>query len=64
MVLFSVLAPPESCNDGEIRLEGGLSGNIQMCYTGLWGTVCVTGEDWDKADATVACRQLEYAGLG
>ena len=64
MVLFSVLAPPGSCNDGDIRLEGGTSDNFQVCYTDLWGTVCGTDEDWDEADATVACRQLEYAGLG
>ena len=69
-VVFSVLAPPGSCSDGDIRLEGGTvgeistSGNIQVCYTGLWGTVCGTDEDWDEADATVACRQLEYAELG
>ena len=39
---------------------------ISKCaiYTGLWGTVCGTDEDWDEADATVACRQLEYAELG
>ena len=70
MVAFSVLAPPGSCSDGEIRLEGGTvgeistSGNIQVCYTGQWGTVCGTDEDWDEADATVACRQLEYVELG
>ena len=67
---ISVLAPPGSCSDGDIRLEGGTvgeistSGNIQVCYTGQWGTVCDTDEDWDEVDATVACRQLEYAELG
>ena len=52
------LAPPGSCSD--IRLEGGsvgTSGNIQVCYTGLWGTVCDTNEDWDEAECAVSGRQ-------
>ena len=59
-VVFSVLAPPGSCSDGDIRLEGGsvgTSGNIQVCYTGLWGTVCDTDEDWGQAECAVSGRQ-------
>ena len=59
-VVFSVLAPPGSCSDGDIRLEGGsvgTSGNIQVCYTGLWGTVCDTDEDWGQAECAVSGHQ-------
>ena len=61
-------APPGGCRDEDIRLEGGSedeefgTGIINVCYTGLWGTVC--GKDWDEMDGVVACRQLGYAELG
>ena len=52
-------------------MEGGsvgtielVSGIIEVCYTGFWGTVCGRDEDWDVLDAMVACRQLGYAELG
>nr|CAB38028.1 scavenger receptor tyrosine kinase [Geodia cydonium] len=61
-------APPGSCRDGDIRVEDGtvgtvdsVSGNIEVCYTGLWGTVCATV--WDETNGLVACRQLGYAEL-
>ena len=66
-VVFSVLAPPGNCSDGEIRLEGGTvgeistSGNIQVCYTGLWGTVCDTNEDWDEAECAVSGHEMKLA---
>ena len=57
------------CNDSDIRLvnsdgeeSSGPSGIIEVCYTGIWGTVCV--EEWDEVDALVACKQLTYTGLG
>ena len=62
-------APPGSCRDGDIRVEDGtvgtvdsVSGNIQVCYTGLWGIVCATV--WNAANGVVACRELGYAELG
>lgn len=49
----------ETCYNGEIRLQDGFDeyqGRVEVCYGGVWGTVC--HNDWDKADAQVVCRQL------
>ena len=53
------------CSDGDIRLisiSSPLAGRVEVCYDGVWGTVCSRG--WDEADATVACRQLGYSSSG
>ena len=52
---------PSGCEDGDIRLVGGataLEGRVEMCYSGVWGTVC--SNEWGAADAAVTCRQLGY----
>ena len=38
-----------------------LGSNVQVCYTGLWGTVCDTNEDWDEAECAVSGRQRKLA---
>mgnify|MGYP001807327307 CR=1 FL=1 len=44
---------------GAVRLVGGRNGsawegNVQVCQSGTWGTVCDVG--WDDTDARVLCR--------
>ena len=49
--------------DRDVRLVGGNSvseGRVEMCYNGVWGSVCNYG--WNNIDAAVVCRQLGFQG--
>lgn len=55
----------EACYDGEIRLRDGFDehqGRVEICFSGVWGTVC--DNRWDESDADVVCTQLGLSSGG
>ena len=60
-ICFLSLFTGSECDDGDLRLTGSElanEGRLEVCYLGVWGTVC--DEDWTISNAVVACRQLGF----
>ena len=54
------------CTHGDIRLaESGnaLVGRVEVCYDGVWGTVC-SRSNWGRQEAEVVCRQVGHSSSG
>ena len=63
-VAYGIL--PE-CTPGKVRLVNGgkvdgHEGRVEICFKGLWGTVC--HNSWDNQDAEVVCRHLGFGSVG
>ena len=55
-----------SCNDGDLRLEGGntsYDGRVEVCVSNKFTTVCDDGT-WGQEEAQVVCRQLNFTDGG
>ena len=61
---FPAQGSSTECQHGEVRVAGGssLSGRVEVCLAGQWGSVCA--DNWNTAEASVACRQLGFQAVG
>ena len=65
LILLLPMTGKCQCSDGDARLiqqeTDYLCGRLEVCHSGVWGTVCDNGIDINAAQA--ACQQLS-AGNG
>lgn len=61
---FAAQGSSTECTHGQIRLAGtsNLIGRVDICLAGQWGSVCA--DNWNTAEASVACRQLGFQAVG
>ena len=55
------------CTPGDVRLFGGTNkyqGTVEVCFYGVWGTVCDSSYKKTNTIASVICRQLGFPSLG
>ena len=53
------------CNNGDVRLVNGTTsseGRVEICYDGVWGSVCGSRYNWNDRDAAIVCLQLGFQG--
>ena len=65
VALFHHTVPAEEqCLTGDVRLVNGsaMAGRLEVCFNGVWGTVCRSG--WTNRTATVVCNQLGFDSSG
>ena len=64
------MCEPGPCIEGDVRLvaaagydrfEDFVSGEVQVCLEGTFGSVCDTS--WDNQDASVVCQQLGFSPI-
>ena len=64
VVLTITLTVP--CNNGDVRVAGGDGisyGRVEVCISGVWGTVC-SDAFWDDTDADVVCKEQGFSEYG